>query len=175
MRANKAGSFGMGQSLGIGASTFFGIWFTCYCRCHDRFLSVQLHACGLLHIKDQNIFVIGDGFRSWTLLLHANRNCPLLWHHICVGQPAFWIGTEFGFHFHFARLQLQICTLTRVLLGLSMAIVYAAILVKTNRLARVFKPNSALRPRWIGPSAQVELKEIWGKSHASHRCFSAPF
>lgn len=49
----------------------------------------------------------------------------------------------------------QICTLTRVLLGLSMAIVYAAILVKTNRLARVFKPNSALRPRWIGPSAQV--------------------
>jgi hypothetical protein len=48
-----------------------------------------------------------------------------------------------------------VCTLTRVLLGLSMAIVYAAILVKTNRLARVFKPDSALRPRWIGPTAQV--------------------
>ncbi|KAF7637034.1 G_PROTEIN_RECEP_F3_4 domain-containing protein [Meloidogyne graminicola] len=48
-----------------------------------------------------------------------------------------------------------VCTLTRILIGLSMAIVYAAILVKTNRLTRVFKPNSALRPRWIGPTTQV--------------------
>uniref|UniRef100_A0A915LLS8 G-protein coupled receptors family 3 profile domain-containing protein n=1 Tax=Meloidogyne javanica TaxID=6303 RepID=A0A915LLS8_MELJA len=48
-----------------------------------------------------------------------------------------------------------VCTLTRILIGLSMATVYAAILVKTNRLTRVFKPNSALRPKWIGPTAQV--------------------
>jgi len=49
-----------------------------------------------------------------------------------------------------------VCTLTRILIGLSMATVYAAILVKTNRLTRVFKPNSALRPKWIGPTAQVK-------------------
>uniref|UniRef100_A0A914H1P1 G-protein coupled receptors family 3 profile domain-containing protein n=1 Tax=Globodera rostochiensis TaxID=31243 RepID=A0A914H1P1_GLORO len=48
-----------------------------------------------------------------------------------------------------------ICTLTRLLPGLSMSTVYAAILVKTNRLARVFKPNNALRPKWIGPTPQV--------------------
>ncbi|KAL3080796.1 hypothetical protein niasHS_014901 [Heterodera schachtii] len=48
-----------------------------------------------------------------------------------------------------------ICTFTRLLPGLSMATVYAAILVKTNRLARVFKPNNALRPKWIGPTPQV--------------------
>lgn len=55
-------------------------------------------------------------------------------------------------------LNSQICTLTRLLPGMSMATVYAAVLVKTNRLVRVFKPNNALRPRWIGPIPQANLK-----------------
>lgn len=47
------------------------------------------------------------------------------------------------------------CALSRLLIGLSMSAVYAAILTKTNRLARVFKPESARRPRFITPKAQV--------------------
>ncbi|KAK6016266.1 7 transmembrane receptor [Ostertagia ostertagi] len=47
------------------------------------------------------------------------------------------------------------CALTRVLMGLSMSAIYAAIITKTNRLARVFKPDSAQRPRFITPRAQV--------------------
>jgi CBS domain containing-hemolysin-like protein len=50
-----------------------------------------------------------------------------------------------------------ICASSRVLIGLSMAAVYAAILVKTNRLARVFKPSSAIRPKFISPPAQVGI------------------
>lgn len=48
------------------------------------------------------------------------------------------------------------CALSRVLIGASMAAIYAAILVKTNRVARVFKPSSAIRPRFISPSSQVD-------------------
>lgn len=40
-------------------------------------------------------------------------------------------------------------------MGLSMSAIYAAIITKTNRLARVFKPDSAQRPRFITPRAQV--------------------
>uniref|UniRef100_A0A914C9U3 G-protein coupled receptors family 3 profile domain-containing protein n=2 Tax=Acrobeloides nanus TaxID=290746 RepID=A0A914C9U3_9BILA len=50
-----------------------------------------------------------------------------------------------------------ICAASRVLIGLSMCSVYSAILVKTNRLARVFKPNSPVRPRCISPPAQVAI------------------
>ncbi|CAD5226266.1 unnamed protein product [Bursaphelenchus xylophilus] len=46
------------------------------------------------------------------------------------------------------------CALSRVLIGLSMCAVYAAILIKTNRLARVFKPSSPVRPKLISPPAQ---------------------
>ncbi|WKY04772.1 hypothetical protein Q1695_005634 [Nippostrongylus brasiliensis] len=49
------------------------------------------------------------------------------------------------------------CALTRVLMGLSMSAIYAAIITKTNRLARVFKPDSAQRPRFITPKAQVAI------------------
>jgi metabotropic X receptor len=48
-----------------------------------------------------------------------------------------------------------ICTAQRIFMGLSMSAVYAAILVKTNRLARVFKANSPVRPKCISPPAQV--------------------
>uniref|UniRef100_A0A8R1DP74 G_PROTEIN_RECEP_F3_4 domain-containing protein n=1 Tax=Caenorhabditis japonica TaxID=281687 RepID=A0A8R1DP74_CAEJA len=49
------------------------------------------------------------------------------------------------------------CSLTRILMGLSMSAIYAAIITKTNRLARVFKPDSAQRPRFITPRAQVGI------------------
>ncbi|KAK6749508.1 hypothetical protein RB195_001862 [Necator americanus] len=49
------------------------------------------------------------------------------------------------------------CAFTRVLMGLSMSAIYAAIITKTNRLARVFKPDSAQRPRCITPTAQVGI------------------
>ncbi|EPB80727.1 7 transmembrane receptor [Ancylostoma ceylanicum] len=49
------------------------------------------------------------------------------------------------------------CAFTRVLMGLSMSAIYAAIITKTNRLARVFKPDSAQRPRFITPRAQVGI------------------
>ncbi|CAI5449478.1 unnamed protein product [Caenorhabditis angaria] len=49
------------------------------------------------------------------------------------------------------------CALTRILMGLSMSAIYAAIITKTNRLARVFKPDSAQRPRFITPKAQVGI------------------
>lgn len=42
-------------------------------------------------------------------------------------------------------------------MGLSMSAIYAAIITKTNRLARVFKPDSAQRPRFITPKAQVGI------------------
>uniref|UniRef100_A0AC34Q211 G-protein coupled receptors family 3 profile domain-containing protein n=1 Tax=Panagrolaimus sp. JU765 TaxID=591449 RepID=A0AC34Q211_9BILA len=48
-----------------------------------------------------------------------------------------------------------ICSSQRIFIALSMSAVYAAILVKTNRLARVFKANSPVRPRCISPPAQV--------------------
>ncbi|ETN68417.1 7 transmembrane receptor, partial [Necator americanus] len=47
------------------------------------------------------------------------------------------------------------CMHLKVLMGLSMSAIYAAIITKTNRLARVFKPDSAQRPRCITPTAQV--------------------
>ncbi|CAD6192799.1 unnamed protein product [Caenorhabditis auriculariae] len=49
------------------------------------------------------------------------------------------------------------CASTRVLMGLSMSAIYAAIITKTNRLARVFSPDSAQRPRFITPKAQVGI------------------
>uniref|UniRef100_A0A1I7T1Y4 G_PROTEIN_RECEP_F3_4 domain-containing protein n=1 Tax=Caenorhabditis tropicalis TaxID=1561998 RepID=A0A1I7T1Y4_9PELO len=49
------------------------------------------------------------------------------------------------------------CSLTRILMGLSMSAIYAAIITKTNRLARVFKPDSAQRPKFITPKAQVGI------------------
>ncbi|CCD74029.2 G-protein coupled receptors family 3 profile domain-containing protein [Caenorhabditis elegans] len=49
------------------------------------------------------------------------------------------------------------CSMTRILMGLSMSAIYAAIITKTNRLARVFKPDSAQRPRFITPKAQVGI------------------
>ncbi|KAK0399190.1 hypothetical protein QR680_002932 [Steinernema hermaphroditum] len=50
-----------------------------------------------------------------------------------------------------------VCAAARVLIGLSMSAIYAAILVKTNRLARVFSPHSPVRPRCITPIAQVGI------------------
>uniref|UniRef100_F1KST2 Metabotropic glutamate receptor 7 n=1 Tax=Ascaris suum TaxID=6253 RepID=F1KST2_ASCSU len=50
-----------------------------------------------------------------------------------------------------------ICAASRVLIGLSMSAIYAAILTKTNRLARVFSPQSAARPGCIVPRAQVGI------------------
>ncbi|KJH51868.1 7 transmembrane receptor [Dictyocaulus viviparus] len=49
------------------------------------------------------------------------------------------------------------CAITRVLMGLSMSAIYAAIITKTNRLGRVFKPDGAQRPRFITPKAQVGI------------------
>ena len=51
----------------------------------------------------------------------------------------------------------NICALSRIIIGLSMSVVYAAILTKTNRLSRVFSPKSAARPGCIVPRAQVRL------------------
>lgn len=55
------------------------------------------------------------------------------------------------------------CALTRVLMGLSMSAIYAAIITKTNRLARVFSPQSAQRPGCITPRAQVRLSLFLAK------------
>ncbi|GMS95215.1 hypothetical protein PENTCL1PPCAC_17390, partial [Pristionchus entomophagus] len=49
------------------------------------------------------------------------------------------------------------CAAQRLLIGLCMSAIYAAIIVKTNRLARVFSPSSAQRPRFITPKAQVAI------------------
>lgn len=49
------------------------------------------------------------------------------------------------------------CAASRVLIGISMSAMYAAILVKTNRLARVFKLSTPVRPRFISPLAQLGL------------------
>ncbi|CAJ0561830.1 unnamed protein product, partial [Mesorhabditis spiculigera] len=49
------------------------------------------------------------------------------------------------------------CATSRVLIGLSMSAIYAAIITKTNRLTRVFSPASAQRPRFITPKAQVGI------------------
>lgn len=49
------------------------------------------------------------------------------------------------------------CALFRVFIGASMSAIYAAILVKTNRVARIFKPSSAIRPKFISPSSQVQF------------------
>lgn len=53
------------------------------------------------------------------------------------------------------------CAVARVGLGLFMSAIYAAILTKTSRLARVFSDDikSAQRPRFITPKAQV-LKKL---------------
>ncbi|KAI6234679.1 Metabotropic glutamate receptor [Aphelenchoides fujianensis] len=47
--------------------------------------------------------------------------------------------------------------MSRLMIGLALCAIYAAIFVKTNRLARVFKPTTPLRPRCISPPAQVAL------------------
>uniref|UniRef100_A0A914ZSR6 G-protein coupled receptors family 3 profile domain-containing protein n=1 Tax=Parascaris univalens TaxID=6257 RepID=A0A914ZSR6_PARUN len=54
-----------------------------------------------------------------------------------------------------------ICAASRVLIGLSMSAIYAAILTKTNRLARVFSPQSAARPGCIVPRAQLVGSVLW--------------
>ncbi|KAI1732777.1 7 transmembrane sweet-taste receptor of 3 GCPR domain-containing protein [Ditylenchus destructor] len=54
-----------------------------------------------------------------------------------------------------------ICALSRVLIGLSMAAVYAAILVKTNRLARVFTPSSAVGICTAIVSVQLVGSLVW--------------
>ncbi|VDD87151.1 unnamed protein product [Enterobius vermicularis] len=51
----------------------------------------------------------------------------------------------------------NICALSRIIIGLSMSVVYAAILTKTNRLSRVFSPKSAARPGCIVPRAQIAI------------------
>uniref|UniRef100_A0A0N5B082 G_PROTEIN_RECEP_F3_4 domain-containing protein n=1 Tax=Syphacia muris TaxID=451379 RepID=A0A0N5B082_9BILA len=51
----------------------------------------------------------------------------------------------------------NICAASRILIGLSMSVVYSAILTKTNRLARVFSPKSAARPGCILPKAQIAI------------------
>ncbi|GMR47345.1 hypothetical protein PMAYCL1PPCAC_17540, partial [Pristionchus mayeri] len=52
------------------------------------------------------------------------------------------------------------CAAQRLLIGLCMSAIYAAIIVKTNRLARVFSPSSAQRPRFITPKAQVGITGV---------------
>ncbi|KAF8374519.1 mgl-3, partial [Pristionchus pacificus] len=52
------------------------------------------------------------------------------------------------------------CAAQRLLIGLCMSAIYAAIIVKTNRLARVFSPSSAQRPRFITPKAQVAITGV---------------
>lgn len=51
------------------------------------------------------------------------------------------------------------CAVVRVGLGLFMSAIYAAILTKTSRLARVFSDDikTAQRPRFITPKAQVQF------------------
>ncbi|VDN27932.1 unnamed protein product [Gongylonema pulchrum] len=56
-----------------------------------------------------------------------------------------------------SKPNVAICAASRVLIGLSMSAIYAAILTKTNRLARVFSIQSAARPGCIVPSAQVAI------------------
>uniref|UniRef100_A0A7E4UNY4 G_PROTEIN_RECEP_F3_4 domain-containing protein n=1 Tax=Panagrellus redivivus TaxID=6233 RepID=A0A7E4UNY4_PANRE len=52
------------------------------------------------------------------------------------------------------------CTSQRIFIGLAMSAVYSAILVKTNRLARVFKANSPVRPKCISPPAQIAICSV---------------
>lgn len=54
-------------------------------------------------------------------------------------------------------------------MGLSMSAIYAAIITKTNRLARVFSPQSAQRPGCITPKAQVGNES--GKIKGSSGCY----
>lgn len=51
------------------------------------------------------------------------------------------------------------CTIIRLGLGTTLSIIYASILTKTSRLARIFTSNvrSMQRPRFISPRAQVVI------------------
>ncbi|XP_072419187.1 metabotropic glutamate receptor 3-like [Chiloscyllium punctatum] len=59
--------------------------------------------------------------------------------------------------FFIAKPSPAICTLRRLGLGTSFAVCYAALLTKTNRIARIFNgvKEGAQRPRFISPSSQV--------------------
>ncbi|XP_064199179.1 metabotropic glutamate receptor 3 [Anguilla rostrata] len=65
---------------------------------------------------------------------------------------------SYGMTFFFiAKPSPAICTLRRLGLGTSFAVCYAALLTKTNRIARIFGgvKDGAQRPRFISPSSQV--------------------
>lgn len=55
-----------------------------------------------------------------------------------------------------------VCGIKRVGIGFGFAILYAALLVKTNRIYRIFSSakRSAARPRWISPLSQVAITLI---------------
>lgn len=58
-----------------------------------------------------------------------------------------------------SRPSIIMCAIARIGVGLFMSAIYAAILTKTSRLARVFSGDikSAQRPRFITPRAQVRF------------------
>ncbi|XP_072038787.1 metabotropic glutamate receptor 3-like isoform X2 [Amphiura filiformis] len=53
----------------------------------------------------------------------------------------------------------SVCTIQRIGLGLSFCICYAALLTKTNRIARIFQgaSRSAARPKYISPRSQIVI------------------
>lgn len=59
-----------------------------------------------------------------------------------------------------ARPSASVCAASRILIGLSMSAIYAAVLTKTNRLSRVFTPKSAAPPSCILPWSQVNFKSF---------------
>ncbi|EJD74157.1 metabotropic glutamate receptor family protein 3 [Loa loa] len=56
-----------------------------------------------------------------------------------------------------SKPNVAICAASRILIGLSMSTIYAAILTKTNLLARIFLMQSAGRLDCIVPSAQIAI------------------
>lgn len=57
-----------------------------------------------------------------------------------------------------SKPNVAICAASRILIGLSMSAIYAAILTKTNLLARIFLMQSVGRLDCIVPSAQVSFE-----------------
>lgn len=57
------------------------------------------------------------------------------------------------------------CAATRILPGLSFAMIYAALVTKTNRIARILAGNKKImtrKPRFMSATAQVRKREGWG-------------
>ncbi|PAV63999.1 hypothetical protein WR25_00258 [Diploscapter pachys] len=96
------------------------------------------------------VFVVFLKFSSTPVIMASGRelcHCMLAGISMCYLLTFFLVSTPTA----------ATCAAARVVMGLSMSAIYAAIITKTNRLARVFKPDGAQRPKFITPKAQVVI------------------